>query len=83
MLILYPIRSTNVDALPFDADSQAYSGNLNQLESFVAAEPNPVIWTAWGENIHARNYFLTTALELLSRFEKNHPAWQHLDTMTK
>jgi hypothetical protein len=55
MLILYPIRSTNVDALPFDADSQAYSGNLNQLESFVAAEPNPVIWAAWGENIHARN----------------------------
>jgi hypothetical protein len=36
-----------------------------------------------GKNIHARNYFLTTALELLSRFEKNHPAWQHLGTMTK
>jgi hypothetical protein len=83
MLNLYPIRSTNFNALPFDADSQAYSENLNQIESFVAAEPNPVIWAAWGENIHARNYFLTAALELFSRLGKYHPAWQHLGTLTK
>lgn len=43
MLHHYPIRSTNVNALPFDADSHIYSENLNQLESFVAADPNPVI----------------------------------------
>jgi hypothetical protein len=83
MLNLYPIRSTNFNALPFDVDSQAYSENLNQIESFVAAEPNPVIWAAWGENIDARDYFLTAALELFFRLEKYHPAWRHLGSLTK
>jgi len=83
MLNLYPIRSTNFNALPFDVDSQAYSENLDQVESFVAAEPNPVIWAAWGENIDARDYFLAAALELFSRLKQYDPTWQHLGKLTK
>ncbi len=83
MLNLYPVRSTDCKALPFDVDSEAFSENLNRIEAVVAAQTNSVVWAAWGENIHARSYFSTSALELLSRLQKYGTIWQHFGTLTK
>ena len=83
MLNLYPVRSTDFNALPFDVDAEAFPENLKCIEALVAAEPNSVIWAAWGENIHARSYFVTAAQELFSRLQNYGAAWQHFGTLTK
>lgn len=82
MLNLYPVRSTDFNALPFDVDAEAFSENLNRIESLVAAETTSVVWAAWGENIHARTYFVAAARELFSRLQKYGTAWQHFGTLT-
>jgi len=61
MLNLYPVRSTDFNALPFDVDAEAFSENLSCIEALVAADPTSVVWAAWGENIHARSYFVAAA----------------------
>lgn len=83
MLNLYPVRSTDFNALPFDVDAEAFSENLNRIETLVAADPTSVVWAAWGENIHARSYFVAAARELFARLQKYSTAWQHFGTLTK
>jgi len=80
MLNLYPLRSTDCNALPCDVDSEAFSANLHCIEAIIAADPTALVWAAWGENIHARSYFSASALELLSRLQKYGTIWQHFGT---
>lgn len=82
MLNLYPVRSTDFNALPVDADAQAFSENLNCIEALVAAEPTSVVWAAWGDNIHARRYFVAAARELFSRLQKYDTAWLYFGPLT-
>lgn len=82
MLNLYPVRSTDFNALPFDVDAKAFSENLNRIEALVAADQTSVIWAAWGDKIDARSYFVAAAQELFSRLQKYGTAWQHFGTLT-
>jgi len=83
MLNLYPVRSTDCQALPFDVDAEAFAENLSCIEAVVAADPTPMVWAAWGENIWGRSYFSATALELFARLQKYGTTWQHFGTLTK
>jgi len=83
MLNLYPLRSTDCQALPFDVDAEAFAENLSCIEAVVAADLTPVVWAAWGDNIQARSYFSASALELFARLQKYGTAWQHFGTLTK
>jgi hypothetical protein len=82
MLNLYPVSSTDFNALPADVDAEAFSENLSRIEALVAAHPTSVVWAAWGESIHARSYFVAAARELFSRLQKYGTAWQHFGTLT-
>lgn len=82
MLNLYPIRSTDYGALPLYANSEAFHENLNRIDAIISSEDKPFIWAAWGEAIHARNYFATAAFELAARLEKYSPSWQHFGSLT-
>ena len=82
MLNLYPVRSTDFNALPFEVDGQAFSENLNCIEEIVASNPKSVVWAAWGESIYARGYFSAAARELFSRLQKHNVAWWHFGTLT-
>ncbi|MFN4328764.1 MAG: DUF1643 domain-containing protein [Limnobacter sp.] len=83
MLNLYPIRSTDYNALPVEVDPEAFSENINRIEALIAAEPNPVVWAAWGESIRARDYFVTATKELIERLKKHGTCWQHFGPLTK
>lgn len=83
ILNLYPVRSTDFSMLPDKVDSEAFSENLNRIEEIIALEANPVIWAAWGENIHARSYFVAAAIKLFGLLEKYGPSWQHYGPLTK
>ena len=82
MLNLYPIRSTDFNALPSEVDAEAFTENLDRIEALVAADPMSVVWAAWGENISARSYFVAAARELFARLQKYGPVWQHFGSLT-
>ncbi len=82
MLNLYPVRSTNYNALPLTVDVAAFNENLDQIESLVAAKKNPVIWAAWGDSIFARTYFAESARQLIDRLDKHNVSWCHFGSLT-
>ena len=82
MLNLYPIRSTNYNALPLDTDPEAFHQNLRHIKKLVSSESKPTLWAAWGESIYARPYFISAAKELFSILQKHSPSWQHFGSMT-
>ncbi|NLZ18628.1 MAG: DUF1643 domain-containing protein [Desulfobulbaceae bacterium] len=82
MLNLYPVRSTNYNALPVAIDVAAYNENLDQIESLIASGKNSVIWAAWGDSIFARTYFVESAKQLIVRLEKHNVSWCHFGSLT-
>lgn len=83
MLNLYPVRSTAIEDLPIQADTEAYDQNIAQIVRAVAAEPSPVIWAAWGNNIESRAYFPQACLALLERLWPYDASWRHFGPLTK
>lgn len=82
MLNLYPIRATDFKVLPRDVDQDAFTQNLDHIESLISAEPAPVIWAAWGESILVRTFFVDSCIKLFSRL-RNHPvSWQRFGKLT-
>jgi hypothetical protein len=82
MTNLYPVRSTDYNNLPHDVNDTAYLENLNHIEAVVSAEPNPVIWAAWGESVSARSYFVVAIAELHTRLQRHAPSWQNFGPLT-
>ena len=66
MLKLYPIRSTDFNALPEEANAEAFPDNLAKIEAVIASESKPVVWAACGENIFALKFFVEASKELFS-----------------
>ncbi len=82
MLNLYPIRATDHTSLPKRPDKTQMKHNIDVIESIVAAECVPVIWAAWGASIHARPFFISAAVELLTRLRRYSPRWQCYGPLT-
>ncbi len=82
MLNLYPVRSTDFNALPVNASERATAENLKIIEAIVAAETNPTVWAAWGKGIMARAFFVSSALALIERLQKYRANWQHFGPLT-
>lgn len=83
MLNLYPVRSTDFNALPEEVNAEAFTENLAKIEAVVAAESKPVVWAAWGENIMARKFFIAAGKELFGRLEKHGTLWQQFGSLTQ
>ncbi|MBI5889331.1 MAG: DUF1643 domain-containing protein [Nitrosomonadales bacterium] len=83
MLNLYPVRSTDFNALPEEVNAEAFTENLAKIEVVVAAESKPVVWAAWGENIVARTFFIAAGKELFGRLEKYGTLWQQFGSLTQ
>lgn len=82
MLNLYPIRSTDFNALPENVDSLVFAENLRQIGMLIASQETPVIWAAWGESIHARKYFVAAVNSLFEMTANNHISWRHFGALT-
>ena len=83
MLNLYPVRATDYNALPQEANHEAFSMNLAKIEELLVSNPSPVVWVAWGENILARKFLIAACRELFDRFEKYNAPWQHFGPPTR
>ena len=83
MLNLYPVRSTDYNALSKAVDNTAFDDNLTRIERLISDEQQAVaIWAAWGNSIIARPYFQLAAIELIRRLQKYGVTWQHFGTLT-
>lgn len=82
MLNLYPVRSTDYNALSKNVDSVAFSENLHHVKNIIALQKSPVIWAAWGKNVHTRDYFVTAANELFKATTGNNVSWKHFGSLT-
>ncbi len=83
MLNLYPVRSTDFNELPSEGNQDAISKNLAVIEELVSNTSDPVVWTAWGESIKARRYFIDSAYRLLTNSRRNPVRWVHYGPLTQ
>lgn len=83
MLNLYPVRSTDFNELPREVNAEAFAENLAKIEAVLAAESEPVVWAAWGENILEREFFVAASKELFARLEKYGTLWQQFGSLTQ
>ena len=83
MLNLYPVRSTDFNELPEKENAEAFAENLAKIEAVLAAESEPVVWAAWGENILEREFFVAASKELFARLEKYGTLWQQFGSLTQ
>jgi hypothetical protein len=82
MLNLYPVRATDYRALPREVDEEAFSKNIEMIESVIAFEQEPTIWAAWGESINYHNFFRHAAVELCARLQSFNANWLRFGDMT-
>ncbi|MDD2721873.1 MAG: DUF1643 domain-containing protein [Gallionella sp.] len=83
MLNLYPVRSSDFNALPLDVNAEAFERNLAEIEAVVVSQSKPVVWAAWGESILARKFFVAASKELFVRLEKHGTSWQQFGLLTQ
>jgi hypothetical protein len=82
MLNLYPVRSTDFNQLPLNANKKALAKNLEVIETLVAAESHPTIWAAWGAHITARPFFVSFAVTIVERLQQYRVDWRHFGPLT-
>jgi hypothetical protein len=63
---LYPLRATDLRALPARADRHAYRRNLSLIRAHLARLRRPTIWVAWGADVGTRHYLAAAARALLT-----------------
>lgn len=56
MVNLYPLRATNPDDLPEEADSELLATNLKVIKAVVRDYRIDAVWAAWGNLIDSRDY---------------------------
>ncbi|RYH61130.1 MAG: DUF1643 domain-containing protein [Alcaligenaceae bacterium] len=82
MLNLYPVRATDYRTLPTNIDKIAFDTNLDQIETVVAEQTEPVIWAAWGQPVVHHGYFLKARDQLYERLAKYAPTWRRFGELT-
>lgn len=82
MLNLYPLRSTDYNALPIEVDQLAFDQNLNCIVELLSSQHHPFVWVAWGNSISARKYFPNAISELYKRCKSLNICWQHFGQLT-
>lgn len=82
MLYLYPVRCQALGTLPLSENTKAWHENLEFIDSFLAGEPEPVVWAAWGTSVMSRKYFLAAAEQLIILARKYPVQWKHLGPLS-
>ena len=68
MVNLYPLRSTNPDDLPLNADEELIKENFSHIDSILEEYPTADILLAYGNLVNSRPYTKEIARNLLELF---------------
>lgn len=83
MINLYPLRSTDPDQLPLQANQETIATNISQILRLAEKASNPVFWAAWGEDVVIRSYLKEALLELNQVVLEADGNWIHLGALTQ
>ena len=83
MANLYPLRSTDPNALPEIESEDLVIRNMKAIHELAQTEKTPVFWAAWGGDITIRPY-LGIALKLMAEMVNEiNGTWVHYGELTK
>jgi hypothetical protein len=82
MLNIYPLRATNPDDLPDKADQVEHEKNIKHILNLI--KDGSVIWAAWGNLIHSRNWLNDCLNDILCKIkkEKKNIKWVKMGELT-
>lgn len=81
MLNVYPLRATNPDDLPADANDGYVDENLQHIEAVLKSLPveHRTIWAAWGSLIEKRKYLSDCLKKIVALASKYDCKWVKKD----
>ncbi|MBR6140256.1 MAG: DUF1643 domain-containing protein [Bacteroidaceae bacterium] len=83
MMNLYPLRSTNPNALPKAMDEELHQRNLTEIKEVIGKKKNPVILFAFGNAIGAAPYLKKCLKDIVSTLQPLNPQWKQIGKPTK
>lgn len=83
MMNLYPLRSTNPNALPKIMSEDLHQKNLAMIKKVIGKKDNPVILLAYGNSIDAAPYLKRCLRDIIIMLQPLHPQWKQIGNLTK
>ena len=83
MMNLYPLRSTNPNALPKAMDEELHQRNLAEIKEVICKKKNPVILFAFGNAIGAAPYLKKCLKDIVTTLQPLCPQWKQIGKPTK
>lgn len=83
MLNLYPLRATNPNDLPSEADLQLHRKNLEEISKLIEGRNDIDVWLAFGANAKKRHYLLESFQEIVSILELHNAHFICFGKLTK
>lgn len=83
MMNLYPLRSTDPNALPHCIDIELHQKNLQKIEEIIGNNKNPVVLLAFGNPINAAPYLIDCLKDIVDMLQSLNPKWKQIGEPTK
>jgi len=83
MMNLYPLRSTNPNALPKAIDEELHQKNLVEINEVMGNKSNPVVLFAFGNAISAAPYLKGCLRDIVTMLQPLCPQWKQIGNPTK
>ena len=83
MMNLYPLRSTNPNALPHNIDIGLHQKNLQKIKEIIGNSNNPIILLAFGDPINAAPYLKDCLKDIVDLLQSLSPKWKQIGMPTK
>jgi len=81
MLNIYPVRSAKPEDMPEKVDKQLSRYNIAVIRKIMEENPVAHIWSAWGDAIDSRDYYMTELQKILDVTENEQ--WFRKGTLTR
>lgn len=83
MMNIYPLRSTNPDALPQNINMDLHHKNLQKIQEIMGKTTNPVILLSFGNSIDVVPYLKGCLYDIVNILQPLNPEWKQIGTPTK
>ncbi len=83
MMNLYPLQSTNPNALPKTMDEELHQRNLAEIKEVIGKKKNPVVLLAFGHTIGAAPYLKRCIKDIVTMLQPLCPQWKQIGKLTK
>lgn len=83
MMNLYPLRSTDPNALPRNIDFELHKKNLQKIKDIIGSNKNPNVLLAFGNTINVAPYLKDCLKDIVDLLQPLNPKWKQIGEPTK